>query len=129
MTLIRSIVSVFSGLEDGARAFYQHIDDDPGEKFYWFIRNGDERLDTLDGTGEPEIIYCDVELYTSTLDQLQDMINGLRDLQDWRGTFGTGTIEDIDITDQQDGYEPQAAGDTLPPFSAAFRVKFTLYEE
>lgn len=129
MSLVRSMVTVLAGLSPGVRAFYQHLDADPGAKFYWFVRNGDERLDTIDGTGEPEIIYCDVEAYASTIDDCQAMITALRGLQDFRGPFGDGTVEDVSITDQQDTYQPQASGDSLPPYSAALRVQVTLYEE
>ena len=129
MSLVTSMVTVLAGLEPGARAFYQHLDDDPGPKFYWFVRNGDERLDTIDGTGEPEIIYCDVEAYASTIDDCQSMIEALRALHDLRGAFGAGTVEDVAISDQQDTYQPQASGDSLPPYSAALRVQVTLYDE
>ncbi len=129
MSLETSIVAELSNLVEGVPAYYQHLAGDPGRRFIWFIRNGDERLDTIDGTGEPDIIYCDVEVYASTIADCQQIIDALRTLQDHRGAFGAGTIEDISVTDQQDGYEPQASGDSLPPFSAAFRVQFTLYDE
>jgi hypothetical protein len=111
------------------RAFYQHLGTDPGAKFIWFRRNGDERLDTIDGDGAPDIIYLDVEVYASSIADHTALVQALRDQQDLRGAFGAGTVEDLQISDQQDDYEPQATGDTLPPFSAAFRVTVTLYEE
>lgn len=130
MSIETSMVTVLSGMVSPAvRAFYQHIDSDPGDRFAWFRRNGDERLDTIDGTGEPDIIYFDVELYASTIPEHQALIDALRAMHDLRGVFGAGSVEDIQVTDQQDDYEPQASGDSLPPFSAAFRVMITLYEE
>ena len=130
MSVEASAVSVFAAMvSPPVRAFYQHIDTDPGAKFVWFRRNGDDRLDTIDGTGEPDIIYFDVELYASTIGDCHALVAALRELHDLRGAFGAGTVEDIQVTDQQDDYQPQATGDTLPSFSAAFRVTVTLYEE
>lgn len=130
MSVETSTVTALSNLTNPpVRAFYQHLGDDPGAKFIWFRRNGDDRLDTIDGTGEPEIIYLDVEVYASTIAECQALITALRGLHDLRGAYGAGVVEDIQITDQQDDYQPQASGDSLPPFSAAFRMTVTLYEE
>ena len=111
------------------RAFYQHLGTAPPAEFVWCRRAGDEGLDTIDGSGEPDIIYWDVEVYASTLERQTELCRLLRAKRDYRGAFGTGFVDDVQVQDQQDDYEPQASGQTLPPWSAAFRLITTLYEE
>lgn len=115
-------------LETGLRAFYQHMDKAPGTKFVWFKRAGDDTLDTIDASGEPDIIYFDVEIYASELDDQVALNAALRAKRDHRGAFGEAWVEDVQVQDQQDDYEPQASGDSLPPFMASFRLTVTGYE-
>lgn len=129
-TFEKSSVAFLSAITTPAtRTFYQHLAADPGAQFIWFVRNGDEELGTIDGDGGPDIIYLDVECYASDLGALTTMVDALRAKHDHRGAYGTGTVEDVAVSDQQDSYVPQATGDTLPPYSTALRLRITLYEE
>ena len=116
--------SILSGL----RVFYLHLDKQPPDAFAWFIRAGDDRLDTIDASGEPDIIYFDIELWTGSPAELTTLAAALRAQSDYRGVFGAGWVDDIQILDQQDDYEPQASADTLPPYGTAFRLIVSGYE-
>ena len=115
-------------LQAGLRTFYQHLLSAPPRKFIWFRRAGDESLDTIDGTGEPDIIYFDVEVYAETLTDLTTLCAALRTRRDYRGVFGSARVEDVQIQDQQDDYEPKASADSLPEFMSSFRLIVTGYE-
>lgn len=117
-----------ASLAENFKAFYQHLAGNPGSEFAWFRRAGDDSAPSLDDSGEPDIIYWDVELYSSSLERQVTLCRALRAYRDHRGALGSGVVEDIQVTDQQDDYEPQASGNTLPPFMAAFRVITTGYE-
>ncbi len=123
-----NFVAYLKTLQAGLRVFYLHLESKPPDKFIFFVRAGDERLDTIDDDGEPDIIYFDVEVWASTLDDLVTLDTLLRATSDYRGAFGTGRVEDIRVEDQRDDYEPLANADTLPEFSSAFRVTITGYE-
>lgn len=108
--------------------FYQHLNREPPDSFLWFIRNGDDGNDELDGSGEPDTVYFDLEAYASTPAEIQALAKILRQQRDYRGALGSGTVDDIDFQDQRDDYEPQANADTLPDYSATFRMVVTGYE-
>lgn len=108
--------------------YYQHIDQQPAEKFVWFTRNGDDSTDCLDELGEePDIVYFDVELYASSAIELQEKTKLLRSGRDYRGDLDTGWVDDIAIADQRDDYQPQANAESLPPFMSAYRFTVTGY--
>ncbi len=112
-------------------AFYQHLNSNPGDKFAWFIRNGDDELDTLDDEvgAEPDIVYFDVEVYASTAQEISNKAKLMRSGRGYRGNFNSGAyVDDVSITDQRDDYEPQASAETLPPFMAGFRVAVSGYQ-
>ncbi len=109
-------------------AFYQHLQDDPPDTYAYFRRAGDDSLDTIDGSGEPDIIYWDVELYSQSVSDHVALCKAIRAFRDYRGALGDGYVEDIQVTDQQDDYEPSANADSLPPYLGAFRVITTGYE-
>lgn len=111
----------------GLPVHYQHIDRQPAGAFCWFIRNGDEDLDTLDGSGEPDVVYFDLEVYAQTAAAIQSQSKILRAQRDYGGALGDGTVDDISIDDQRDDYEPQAAAESLPPYAAAFRLTISGY--
>ncbi len=126
----KNVVIWLQTVQAELRVFYHHLADNPPDKFIWFLRAGDERLDTLtiDGTEEPDIIYFDVECWADTLADLTTLCAALRATNDFRGAFGTATIQDAQIQDQRDDYEPQATAETLPAFCSAFRLVITGYE-
>lgn len=110
---------------------YQHLSRRPTGEFAWFIRNGEDYHDDLDpDSSEPDVVYCDLELYADSADRLVDLATLTRSMRDYRGSFGDGPafIDDIGIEDQRDDYEQQAPADSLPPFSTSFRVVLTGYE-
>lgn len=107
--------------------FYQHIDTKPPAAFIWVQRNGDNSLDCLDETGEPDEVFFDIEIYCQTSIDLQTKNRLLRLQRDYRGAIGTGWVDDIAIDDQRDDYEPQASADTLPPLLSAFRLTVSGY--
>lgn len=116
-------------LEAELQVFYLHLQAQPPTKFMWFIRAGDDRLDTIDASGEPDIIYFDVELWAASPAELTTLAAALRAQSDYRGDLGDGWVDDIQVLDQQDDYEPQATADTLPPYGTAFRLIVSGYEE
>jgi hypothetical protein len=109
-------------------AHYQHLDSKPARAFVWFIRNGDDDLDTLDGSGEPDVVYFDLEIYDQTPVSVQSLAQVIRSYRDYRGELGDGAVDDIAFEDQRDDYESQASADTLPPYTAAFRLIVSGYE-
>lgn len=118
-------------MQANLRVFYLHLDKQPPSKFVWFIRAGDDRVDELaaDSGAAPDIIYFDVEVWASSLDDLTALCAALRAKTDYRGAFGDGLVDDCQVIDQRDDYEPQASADTLPEFGSAFRLIVTGYEE
>jgi len=114
-----------------APAYYQHVDEPPTEdEFVWLTRSGDEELDCLDETGEPDIVYFDLEIYAQTRSDLEDKSLLLRAKRDFRGFIQTDIfVDDLEISDQRDDYEPQCIGENLPPFLAVFQLKVSGYED
>jgi len=115
------------GLSSGS-VFYQHLTQQPPATFVWFVRNGDERADSLDDDGEePFVVFFDVEIYAGTPAAIQQKSQQLRSISDHRGAFGGGFVQDVSVQDQRDDYENQANAESLPAYSAAFRVSITGY--
>lgn len=112
----------------GVAAHYQHLDSKPPQQFVWFIRNGDGDLETLDGTGEPDIVYFDLEIYAETPAAVQAIALLIRAKRDYRGDIGDGRVEDIAFEDQRDDYESQASAETLPAYAASFQLVVSGYE-
>jgi hypothetical protein len=110
-----------------AEVFYQHINHQPTSPFVWFSRSGDETFDTLDGDGEPDVVYFNLEIYSDDLGELQSLSSELRSHRDYRGSIGTGYVDDIGISDQIDDYQFKATADSLPEFSTSFRLIVTGY--
>ena len=111
----------------GCDVHYQHLDRKPATTFAWFIRSGDDSADSLDDDGEPDQVFFDLELYSSSLTGLQSLSSLMRSQRDYRGDIGTGYVDDIAITDQVDDYQLRANADTLPEYSTSFRLTVTGY--
>lgn len=114
---------------DGNQVFYQHLERKPSAPFAWFIRNGDDDADSLDDADgeEPFTVYFDLEIYADSPDVVQTKASIARKI-DFYGDVGSGRVQSIEITDQKDDYELQAQADTLPPYSASFRIAVSGYE-
>lgn len=108
---------------------YQHLDRNPSSKFAWLVRSGDDNADSLDDSGEPDIVFFDLEIYASSLTDFQDLAILVRALRDYRGTLGESYVDDIAITDQIDDYEYRANADSLPEYRAAFRITVSGYQQ
>lgn len=113
----------------GVPVHFQHLDRKPADVFVWFIRNGDESADTIDQTGDPDVVYFDLEAYASSLTEAGRIADVIRGLRDYRGAVGTGWVDDVDFQDQRDDYEPQANAESLPDYAVSFRMVVTGYEE
>lgn len=111
----------------GTDVFYQHIDRKTPDEFAWVIRSGDDSEDELDGGGEPDRVFFDLEIYARDLTTMQALSQAIRDERDYRGTFGDGYVDDVEITDQIDDYQTRANADSLPEFSTTFRMVVTGY--
>ena len=116
-----------AALDNAPPVHFAHLEGNPGDRFAWFIRSGDESLDTIDGDGEPDIIYFDLELFDSNLETLVALAKALTARRDYRGVFGTGYVEDVAIEDHRDDYESQSSADTLPTYMKAFRLTISGY--
>ena len=114
----------------GVHIHYQHLDRRPGNEFCWFIRSGDQILDTMDETGDADVVFFDVEIYAVTATRVQTLAQLLRSSSGFRGQLasGAGRVEDIAVEDQQDDYTPQASADSLPDYAAQFRLQVSIYE-
>lgn len=119
--------SWLGSLNDAAPVHFAHAKEAPGERFAWFVRSGDESLDTIDGEGEPDIIYFDLELFDEDLARLVALAKDLSVRRDYRGEFGDGYVEDVAIEDHRDDYESQTNLDTLPTYMKAFRLTISGY--
>jgi hypothetical protein len=106
---------------------FAHLDKSPGARFGWFVRSGDESLDTIDGEGEADIIYFDLELHSDDLAALVALASALSARRDYRGALGEGYVEDVAVDDHRDDYESQTSLDTLPQFMKAFRLTISGY--
>lgn len=116
------------GLVSGLKVHYAHVDKKPGDRFGFLVRSGDEPLDTIDGTGEAEIIYFDFELHDKDLARLVSTAGLITAARDYRGPIGSaGWVEDIAIDDHRDDYESLVNADMLPPYMKAFRITVTCY--
>lgn len=117
----------------GISVFYQHLNRKQDNEFAWFLRNGDETEDTLDGDGSPDTVYFDLEVYTDDVDTLPTLCGKLRGLSDYRGLLRVDSpesyVDDLEIRDQSDDYEPRANADSLPAYSASFRMMATGFGE
>lgn len=114
----------------GLSTHYQHLLKHPGLRFAWFIRNGEDDFECMDDDegAEPDVVYFDLEIYDQSPTALQDVVTLLRSGRGFRGWLDSGaTVEDISISDQRDDYEPQAKADSLPTYSAEFRLAVTGY--
>jgi len=123
------IITWAKTLKTGLRAYYMHLVGIPPAEFIFLQRSGEDRLDCLDEDGEPDIVYFDCEIWSQTPTALTDLTRSLRATHGHRGTFGAAYVEDIAVLDQRDDYEPQATGETLPPFASSFRLIITGYQE
>lgn len=114
----------------GLEIYYQHTEDPTESEFVWVTRSGDEELDTLDQSGEPDIVYFDLELYCETTTSLQAKTALLRAQRDFRGQLDTNQfVDDIQIQDQRDDYEPDCYAENLPVYLAAFQLVVSGYED
>lgn len=111
------------------QVFYQHLDRKPTSPFIWFIRNGDDSADSLDDLDgdEPFTVYFDVELYGDSATALQSLATTVRRQSNYTGSMGSGYVQDIEVSDQKDDYELQAQAETLPEYSASFRIAISGY--
>jgi len=112
----------------GCEVFYQHLHRQPVSPFVWFTRSGDSSADALDDSGDPDVVFCDLEIYSDDLAELQTICAALRAERDYRGDLGNGYVDDIAIVDQVDDYQLRASAESLPQFSTSFRLTITGYE-
>jgi hypothetical protein len=129
MSIEKDLREWLGQIATGMRVHYAHLQEHPGDRFAWFVRAGDEYLDIIDDSSEPDIIYFDLELHDHDLGRLVETAKALTALRDHRGAFGDGYVDDVAIDDHRDDYESQSNLDTLPGYLKAFRVIVSGYLE
>ena len=129
MTIQSDLIAFLNSIEGMPPVHYQHMDGNPGDRFVWAIISGSDMIgETLDRGELPDTIYFDLEAYSNSLTDLGEIIELLFTMQDYDGPFGTGEIQDFALSDQRDDYTPLADAETLPKYSANFRLTIIGYE-
>ncbi|HBE69449.1 MAG TPA: hypothetical protein DDW52_14995 [Planctomycetaceae bacterium] len=115
----------------GIPVHYQHVDGPASDEFAWCVISGEDFDDDLDDD-EPFAarLFFDVEIYAQSAARSRELAKKLKVGRDYRGLIAEGAafVDDVAIENQRDGYQPQAAGDSIPPFEVPFLLTVTGYE-
>lgn len=108
---------------------YQHLPTQTPTRFAWFMISDSSVSGESLGGEPPDTFSIDLEVYTETTIDLENIANALRELNDYDGDFGSGTVQNVEISNQSDDYVPLVDRDDLPAYFSTYRLTLTGYEE
>ncbi len=133
MGLAADLVSWLNSQETESDDFppthYQHLPEKTPDRFAWFmISDSSVSGDSLDGE-PPDTFVADLEVYTNSTIDLEEIAKTIANLNDYDGPLGSGTVQLIEIGNQSDDYVPLVDRDDLPTYFCSYRLTLIGYEE
>ena len=111
---------------------YQNVvpEDKPGP-YIWFATSGQEQMETMGPDAQVLRHFVDLECVSLDVDQALDLADTVRQQLGLTpaGSFGTGHIAGISVSDQTDEYVPRNPAADEGQTVAALSVELILYEE